>query len=143
MLDSCSPVPIWLIWKQLPMLEKLPFLVLCILGGYSFFFAITVVRLQNAASVQANGVRLSTSVRNLQRAIVATLYLTGFGIFAGLQFAFCIIGDGRVPIGFLVIRNLQLHFAFASNAFLILLIVHVVQWFVANRVNALRSQTNS
>jgi hypothetical protein len=143
MLNPCYPAPIWLIWKELPILEKLPFLVLCILGGYSFFLAATVVRLRSAASVQANIVRLRKRVRNLQKATVAAFYLLGFGIFAGLQFAYCIVENSAVPLGFIVDRNLQLHFAFAGNGFLVLFIVHVVQWFIANQVNALRSQTSS
>jgi len=130
MLNGCYPAPIWLIWKELPILEKLPFLVLCILGGYSFFLAAALVRLRKR-------------VRNLQKATVAAFYLLGFGIFAGLQFAYCIIENSTVPLGVIVLGNLQLHFAFAGNGFLVLLIVHVVQWFIANQVNALGSQTNS
>ena len=143
MLDPCYPAPIWSIWKELPILEKLPFLVLCILGGYSFFLATTVVRPQSAASVQANIVRLRKRVRNLQKATVAAFYLFGFGIFAGLQFAYCIIENSTVPVGFIVVRNLQLHFAFGGNGFLVLLIIHAVQWFIANQVESLRSQTTS
>jgi len=143
MLNGCYPAPIWLIWKELPILEKLPFLVLCILGGYSFFLAAALVRLRWAASAQANIVRLRKRVRNLQKATVAAFYLLGFGIFAGLQFAYCIIENSTVPLGVIVLGNLQLHFAFAGNGFLVLLIVHVVQWFIANQVNALGSQTNS
>jgi hypothetical protein len=77
MLNGCYPAPIWLIWKELPILEKLPFLVLCILGGYSFFLAAALVRLRWAASAQANIVRLRKRVRNLQKATVSAFYLTG------------------------------------------------------------------
>jgi hypothetical protein len=143
MLNGCYPAPFWLIWKELPILEKLPFLILCILGGYSFFLAATVVRLRSAASVQANIVRLRKRVRNLQKATVAAFYLLGFGIFAGLQSAYCINENSTRPLAVIVLGNLQLHFAFAGNGFLVLLIVHVVQWFIANQVNALGSQTNS
>jgi len=137
MLNPCYPAPIWLIWKELPLSEKLPFLFLCVVGGYSFFLAATVLRFQNTATVG----RFRKRIRNLQKATVAAFYLFGLGLFANLQFSYCIIGGDRsVPIGWLVVRNFQLHFAFADNVFLILLIVHVVQWFLANRVSALRSQ---
>lgn len=143
MLNPCYPAPIWLIWKELWLSEKLPFLVLCVLGCYSFFLAARVVRLQKTASGQVDIVHLRKRVRNLQKATVATFYLLGWGISAGLQFAYCIIEHSSVPLGAIVLRNLQLHFAFAGNVFLVLLVVHVVQWFVANQVNALRSEANS
>jgi hypothetical protein len=42
-----------------------------------------------------------------------------------------------------VIRNFQVHFAFAANVFLILLIVHFIQWLLASRVGALGLRSNS
>jgi hypothetical protein len=143
MPNPCYPAPIWLVWRELPILEKLPFLILCMISLYSFFLAATVVRLWHTAprSDQFHGVHRRIS--NLQRATTATFYLLGFGIFAGLQFAYCIIDNSRVPIGWIVVRNLQVHFAFAGNAFLMLLIVNVFQWFIASQVNALQRQANS
>lgn len=143
MLNPCYVAPIWLIWKELPILEKLSFLVLCVVGGYSIFLAATVVRLQNAASVHANVVFLRKRVRNLQRTTTAAFYFLGFAIFAGFQFAYCNIGESSETFVWLVVRNLLLHFAFGANVFLILSVVHVVQWFIANQLNALGSQANS
>ena len=62
-------------------------------------------------------------------------------LFRGLQFAYFIIDSSSIPLGFLVIRNFQVHFAFADNAFLVLLSLHFIQWFVSNRVAALASQS--
>ena len=137
MLNPCYPAPIWLIWKELSLSEKLPFLFLCVIAGYSFLLVATVLRFQNTANIG----HLRRRVRNLRKATVAAFYLFGLGLCASLQFSYCIIGgDPRVPIGWLVVRNVQLHFAFADNVFLILLIVHFIQWFLANRVSVLRSQ---
>jgi hypothetical protein len=144
MLNPCYVAPIWLIWKELPILEKLSFLVLCVVAGYSIFLAATVVRLQNIVSLQANIALLRKRVRNLQRTTVAAFYFLGFAIFAGFQFAYCnVAGDSSESLVWLVVRNLLLHFAYAANVFLILLVVHVVQWFIANQLNALGSQANS
>ena len=137
MLDSSHPSPIWLIWPSLSLLEKLSFLALCILGIYWLFLAGTVVRLRNTAPVQENLARIRKSVRNLQQATVAAFCLFGFVLFAGFQFAYFTIENSSIPVGLLVVRNFQIHFAFAGDVFFVLLIFHFVQWFVANRVGAL------
>jgi hypothetical protein len=143
MLDPSHPAPIWLIWPYLSWLERLSFLALCILGAYSLFLAVTVVRFRNTAPVQDKLVRIRKRVRNLQQATVAAFYLFGFVLFAGFQFAYLTIELSSTPVGLLVVRNFQIHFAFAGNVFLILLIFHFVQWFVANRVGALGLPSNS
>jgi len=100
---------------------------LCILAVYSLYLAVAVVRFRNTAPVQENVVRIRKRVRNLQQATVAVFYFFGFVLFAGLQFAYFTIEHSSTPVGFIVIRNFQIHFAFAGNVFLILLIVHVAK----------------
>ena len=141
MLDASHPAPIWLIWPNLSWLERFSFLSLCILALYSLCFAVTIVRSQNTAPIQENLVRIRKRVRNLQQATVAAFYFFGFVLFAGFQFAYFTIEHSSTPVGFIVIRNFQTHFAFAGNVFVILLIVHFVQWFIANRVGALGLQS--
>jgi len=138
MLDPSRPAPIWLIWPYLSWLEKLSFLALCILGVYSLFLAVTVVRFRKTAPVPENVVRIRKRV-----ATVAAFYLFGFVLFAGFQFAYCTIDLTSTTVGLLAVRNFQIHFAFAGNVFLILLIFHFVQWFAANRVGALGLQLSS
>ncbi len=138
--------PIWLIWPDLSLLEKLSFLALCILAVYWLFLAGTVVRFRNTAPVQEDLVRIRKRVENLQQATVAAFCFFGFVLFAGFQFAYATIENSHVPVGWLVVRNFQIHFAFAGNVFFVLrghLIVHFLQWFVANRVGALGLHSNS
>jgi len=143
MLDPRTPAPIWLIWTYLSWLERLSFLAVCLIGVYSLFVAATVVGVRNTASVQEKLVRVRKRIRNLQQTTVAAFYFFGFVLFAGLQFAYFSIDDGNIPVGLSIVRNFQVHFAFADNVFLLLLIFHFVQWFVANRIAGLCLPPNS
>jgi len=137
MLNPSYPAPIWLIWKELWISEKLPFLFLCGAAAYSLFLATTVLRVRSSANVG----RLRKRLKNLQNATVAAVCLSGLGFFAGLQSAYNTIGGDRSAlVVWLVVKNFQLHFAFAYNVFLILLIVQIAQWLVANRIAAHGSQ---
>lgn len=137
MLDQSHLAPIWLIWPYLSVLEKSSFLALCIVGFYWLFLAATVVRFRTTASAQGELVRIHTRIRTVQQATAAVFYVFGFVLFAGFQFAYFTIEDSSTPVAWLVVRNFQAHFAFADNVFLLLLIFHLVQWFVANRVGTL------
>jgi hypothetical protein len=44
--------------------------------------------------------------------------------------------SSRIPLIELVLRNFLVDFEFAANIFLVFVILHSVQWFVSNRVNA-------
>jgi hypothetical protein len=110
---------------------------------YSLFLAVKVARFPKSVSAQENLVRIRKGVRTLQQATVATLYLFGVALFAGFQFAYFTIEHSSTPIGWIVLRNFQIHLAFAENVFLILLIFHLVQWFLANQVAAYSLQSNS
>ena len=143
MLDPSHPAPIWLIWPNLSLLERLSFLALCTLGVYWLFLAVTVVRFRNTAPLRENFVRIRKRVRNLQQATVAAFYLFGFVLSAGFLDAYFTIEHSSTPVGWLVVRNFQIHFAFAGNVFFILLTFHFVQWFVANRIETLGLQSNS
>jgi len=73
LLDPSHPAPIWVIWPNLSLLERLSFLTLCILSVYSLFLAATVMRLLNTTSDQENRERISKRVRNLRQATIALL----------------------------------------------------------------------
>src|ERR1044072_9138123 len=73
LLDPSHPGPIWLIWPNLSLLERLSFLTLCILSVYSLFLAATVMRLLHTTSDQENRERISKRVRNLRQATIALL----------------------------------------------------------------------
>jgi hypothetical protein len=141
MLESYAPI--WLIWRELPLLEKLSFLTLWVLSVYWLFLARTVVRFRNTGPAQENLAGIRRRVENLQQATVATFCFFGFVLFAGFQFAYAVIDNSSVPVGFLVIRNFKVHFAFAGNIFFALLIIQFLHWFVANRVRALGLHSKS
>ena len=143
MLDPSHPAPIWVIWPYLSWLERLSFLALCVVCVYSAFLAVRVAQFRNDPSAQENLVRIRKRVGNLQQATVAAFYLFGFVLFAGFQFAYFTIEHSSTPAGWFVVRNFQAHFAFADNVFLMLLIFHFGQWFVANRVASLGLETKS
>jgi hypothetical protein len=149
MFEVSRPTFVWLIWRYLSFSEVLFFLALCALGVYSLFLAVAVVRFQNVAgdlnhmaSVHKGRLRLRKRVRNLQQATVAAFFLFGFVLSLCFQSAYTVLGDSPTPTGWIVLRNFYVHFAFAANAFFVLLVVHIIQWFVANRVNALGLHPN-
>ena len=74
LLDPSHPAPIWVIWPNLSLLERLSFFTLCILSVYSLFLAATVLRLLNTTSDQENRERISKRVRNLRQATIAAFY---------------------------------------------------------------------
>jgi len=74
LLDPSHPAPIWVIWPNLSLLERLSFLTLCILSVYSLFLAATVMRLLNTTSDQENRERISKRVSNLRQATIAAFY---------------------------------------------------------------------
>jgi hypothetical protein len=149
MLDPSRPAFIWLIWPYLSWSERLSVLVLCALGVYWLLLAVILVRFQNVAAHLSctastqKGLRIRKRVRNLQQATVAAFYLFGFVLFACFQSAYFIIEDGNTPDSLIVVKNFQIHFAFAANAFLIFLVIQFIQWFVANRVSAVELQLRS
>lgn len=76
-------------------------------------------------------------VRNLQQGTAAAFYLFGLVLFLGLQDAYRTIEDGPTPVSQLVVRNFQIHFAFAANVFFVLLVVHLLQWVIVKKVELL------
>jgi hypothetical protein len=63
-------------------------------------------------------------------------------LFVCFQSAYMVSGDSSTPTGWIVVRNFHIHFAFAANAFSVLLVVHIIQWFVASRVSTLGLHPN-
>ncbi|HET9183885.1 MAG TPA: hypothetical protein VFP59_17275 [Candidatus Angelobacter sp.] len=149
MLDPSRPALtwfIWSIWPSLSWLERLSFLALCATGAYWLFWAVTVLRSQNLAgdlnstpSDRASLLRTRKRIRNGQQATTAAFYLVGFALFVCLHFAYMALGESRMAMGWMIVENFQIHFAFAANAFLVLLFIQCIQWFVTNRVRVIES----
>jgi hypothetical protein len=154
MFKSNPPYAIWSIWLYLPALQKLLFLALCALGIYCLFSAaITMARLrtlpkllqkkEDSASIQRALAALRKRSNNLQHFIGAAFYLFGLVLFVGLQLAYITIDNSKTPVGWIVLQNFVIYFAFAANVFLVFLILHFVQWFVSGRVDACSLQVGA
>jgi hypothetical protein len=136
--------PIWLIWRDLNYLYRLFFLILTLVSTYTLFSATLVLtrlrslkkRLQimDASSCRRLLAKLEHRAMNARRLIVATFYLFGFIFFLKLPFATVTLGDSHVPLGNIIWENFVAYFMFAANVYLILLILHSVQWFVSSRI---------
>ena len=146
MLNSIPPYPIWSIWPDLSLFERSFSLAL---GGLSIYFlfsaTVTMARLRNTRTAlhKVDGPsiertlavirRRSTRLQELTR---AAFCLFGVVLFSGLQWSYVTIGLSSTPVGWLVLKSFEVQFAFGFNVFCVFLILHVLRWFVAARVEA-------
>lgn len=72
---------------------------------------------------------------NVRQSLGAAFCLFGFLLFAGLLGAYHTIGSRTSP-SWEILWNFQVHFLFAAMVFLVFLFLHVVQWIVANLLQA-------
>ena len=146
MFMSSPPYWLWSIWPSLSLVNRLFLLVLSAVSIYCLLSAIVIhLRLRSIRKTQPNedpiSFRRSTAalhsrVANLRHVIGATFYLFGFVFFLGLQSAPRVLGHSASPLGMEVLPTFVLLFAFAANVFLVLLALHLVSWFVGNRLNS-------
>jgi hypothetical protein len=140
------PYAIWSIWLYLPLMQKVLSIGLCVFGVYSLYSAaVTVLNLRSLASVphkkgdpsiRRTFAMLRSRCNKLQQYIGAAFYLFGLVLFLGLQRAYFTIELSNTPVGSLILENFVVCFAFAANVFLILLVLHFVQWFASGLVGA-------
>jgi hypothetical protein len=131
---------IWAIWRQFSLLQHLFLLMLSGVSLYSLFSAtIVMLRLRSLAHPVTNDTSLRQAVAalhercpNVQQLIRATFYL----FFLGLQWAYVTLGHSSTPAAWLVLKNFEVDFAFAANVFLVLLVLHFVQWFASSRLHS-------
>lgn len=138
------PLNFWTIWPGLGWLYRL-FVMILVAASIRFLisglFILRQLRRVKGTSREQDTVNpqpcignLRQRCCNLRQILSALFYLFGFCFFVGLQGAWNTIGDGpRVPLN--EIRyNFTLHFIFAENVFLVLLILHLFQWVISRRV---------
>ena len=153
MLRSNPPYALWSIWIYLDPVQKLFLLTLCIAGIY-FLFSSTVIvarlramtslgQKEDRASMQRSLAAPYTRYTNAQQLIRATFYLFGLVLFFGLQRAYLTIDESKTPVGWLILENFVIHFAFAANVFSVFLTLHLVQWFVSSRLRAYNLQSGT
>jgi len=122
------------------------FLILLAASIYCLLSAVIVlVRLRSIGKSQLN--EDSISIRrtvaalhnrsaNVSHVIGATFYLFGVVFFLGLQSAPRVLGHSRNPFEMEVLPTFVILFAFAANVLLVLLVLHLLSWFVCNQLNS-------
>ena len=73
---------------------------------------------------------------NVQQMITTTFYFSGAVIFLSLRRGFDVLGLSSRPIGYYVAENFMLIFAFGANVFLLIFILHSIQWFTWRCLNS-------
>jgi hypothetical protein len=144
---------LWSIWHKLPVLHRLFFLVLSVVGFYSLVWAAkilvgarTVTRpgeAKDLALLQDKVAALSARSASVRHLITATFYLFGIVFFWGLRSTLWTPDSNKFSVGWLVLNNFFLHFAFAANVFVIFFILHSVQWLASARLDAHTRRLNA
>jgi hypothetical protein len=148
MLDLSRPVPIWSVLPYLGFLEHLFFLALIALSIYVLFVAVTtVVRARKIRDSVVPGahnpdaeercVALRRRSARVGKLITTAFYLFCCVLFMGVLNAYVVIDNSKVPTGYIVLEQLEPHFAFAANVFFVLLVLHLIGWFTSNSVDRL------
>lgn len=136
---------LWSIWIELPLLHKLFFIVLFVVGVYSLFSAAKILagvrslkalgQSRDVPALQNDVAALYAWSANVRHLITATFYLFGILFFWGLRFTLWTPDNSKTSVLLLVLENFFLYFAFAANVFFIFLVLHSVQWFVSARLH--------
>ena len=124
---------------KLSVLYKLYWLLLSLVSFYTLFSAASIVRrfpISNHRndSTESSRIPLEARITNLRQIIAAMSFAFGALFFWALPGAFNTISDGRDWNLTEIIGAFRVHFAFAANVFLVLLLLHCVQWIVSRRV---------
>lgn len=136
---------IWSVWPLLSIWPKLFFLTLVVMCIYVIVNAALIVArlrtverhmgVENDPSSRTSLARLQTRCTNLAQTLTAAFYLFGFAFFMALPAATFVL-DSRLPATTIMLRNVVIDFVFAANVFLVLLVLHALQWWVSSRVSA-------
>jgi hypothetical protein len=150
---SDQPYVLWSIWIYLPPLPRLFLLILALVSVYTISsLAVIIGRLTSLTRRhRIEGLRVSerpldallTRIANLRQLITATFYLFGITFFIVLRSADK-TSDSAFPVSTLILENFFLYFAFATNVFFVLLVLHAAQWAVSSRIrtHALRLEVS-
>jgi hypothetical protein len=143
---------IWHFWPELGWAYELFFIILSLIGIYSAFVnSVVLFRLRSIAdqeredspSVRRSLTALSARLANMRQLLLFAFYLIAWLLFLSFPDAGNTVGDGRHMNAAVLWFGLFLHFAMAANVFFLLLVLHLLQWFVSSRVNeaAMRLET--
>jgi hypothetical protein len=135
----------------MPLLSKLFLFFLCAVSIYTLISLVRVLfrlrSLKKLASAESPtvGVRLTLATlqhrtTNLRHLLIFAFYLFGFCFFLQIPTAFIVLGDSKLsPLSF-IFMQLATFFEYAADVFLLFLLLHTLQWFVSNRLQAFTRQ---
>jgi hypothetical protein len=131
-------------WRSLGTLTRLLCIVILISSIYCLYSALKVLlRIHSLRksdpSRGSNSIQLSlagcrTSLANIRQVRDFTFYLFGFMLFANLQTIAVSADHSKIPLGYYILQNFFFECALAQSVFLIFIMLHLIQWFVASRV---------
>ena len=129
---------IWSIWLELSLLSKAFFVGLCLSGLCCVLSALNTARRiristarmekQDIEAVRKAVAALRNQVERLRQTVGAAFYLFGLLFFLGLRDAYKTAATSTTQVGWLILENFNIHFAFAANVFFVLLLLHLAQW---------------
>ncbi|MGH9734379.1 MAG: hypothetical protein ACRD8A_07310 [Candidatus Acidiferrales bacterium] len=142
---------VWSIWRQIPMLLKLFFLALSVVGVYTFsMLGITLLQLRSfgkesqreAAMHLRRSLAGAARVRcaSVKQLLDATSYVFWLVFFLTLPSVTVILDETR-PVFWLIMQELVIRISFAANVFGVFVILHFAQWIVSSRVSSLALST--
>jgi hypothetical protein len=91
---------------------------------------------EDPISIRRTVAALHNRSANVSHVIGATFYLFGVVFFLSLQAAPRALGHSRNPLEMEVLPTFVVLFAFAANVLLVILVLHLLSWFVRNRLNS-------
>jgi hypothetical protein len=111
-----------------------------IFGVYEVYFASLVLirlrllqKLADDDALRRNVAELQFKSANVQQMLLALFYFFGVTLSVQLGQAY-FTPESKNPVGLMVMENLRVYFSFAAAVFLVLLVYHLVQWFVYDRI---------
>jgi hypothetical protein len=143
-LMNDSPFALWSIWRMLFLSQRFVIFVLFGVSLYTIYVGIKIFLVTRQLKKSTEGTTKKVHIaallkqcKNVGQMIATSFYLSGAVIFLSLRKGFDVLGLSSRPSSFYVAQNFMLVFAYGANVFLILFILHSIQWFLWRRLNSL------
>jgi len=134
------------LWPQLSTLPRVYLFILSLISVWtllSFLHPLLTLRSlkRSLADLSRESIRstlaaLQDRLATLRRLLLFAFLLFGFCFLLQISQAFIVFGDSNKPPIFIILRQLDTCLAYGADVFLILLLLHSLQWFVSARLEA-------
>jgi hypothetical protein len=139
--------PLWSIWREISLLYRFFIFVLCGVGLYTTYSAVSILLRLRAIKAQALGIDamrelplLERRSTNMRQVLTAAFYFFGCIFFLNLPGAYQSLGHRSASPVFEIFQNFVLNFSFAANIFFIFFVLHTIQWLVWRRLNSFQKR---